>query len=66
VLGLRKPDVESYQKLLQLHHLAAAETLFVDDTPKNIEGASKAGLQTLWLAPGQLLEEELTKFLQNT
>lgn len=65
VLGLRKPDVESYQKLVQLHHLTAAETLFVDDTPKNIEGASKAGLQTLWLSPHQLLENVITAFLQN-
>lgn len=63
VLGLRKPHVECYQAVLQHHDLHAAETLFIDDTPKNIEGAQKAGLPTLWLQPGQLLELALPHYL---
>jgi putative hydrolase of the HAD superfamily len=63
VLGLRKPHVECYQKVLELHHLQATETLFIDDTIKNIEGAGRAGLQTLWLQPGQLLEHALPHYL---
>jgi putative hydrolase of the HAD superfamily len=50
-LGLRKPYVASYQKILEEQGLIAAETLFIDDTYKNIEGAQKAGLQTLHLVP---------------
>lgn len=50
-LGLRKPYPESFRALLQLHGLNAAETLFIDDTLKNIEGARQAGLQTIHLAP---------------
>ena len=50
-LGLRKPYAESFTQLLALENLAAHETLFVDDTPGNIEGAAKAGLQTILLAP---------------
>ena len=63
LLGLRKPDVACYQAVLQQHGLLAAETLFIDDTPKNIAGAEAAGLQTLLLSPGLLLEEELPKYL---
>ena len=56
-LGLRKPYPGSYTKIMQLENLHAAETLFIDDTYKNIEGAQKAGLQTLWLQPGMALHE---------
>lgn len=61
LLGLRKPHVGCYQKVLDLHGMLATETLFIDDTPKNIEGAKQAGLQTLLLLPGNLLEEALKK-----
>lgn len=63
ILGLRKPHVACYEAVLQQHGLHAAETLFIDDTPKNIAGAEAAGLQTLLLSPGLLLEEELPKYL---
>jgi putative hydrolase of the HAD superfamily len=49
-LGLRKPYVDSYQKIIGEQKLTAAETLFIDDTLKNIEGAQQAGLQTIHLA----------------
>lgn len=56
-LGLRKPYVESYQKILEEQNLLASETLFIDDTYKNIEGAQKAGLQTIHLqAPVTVLD----------
>lgn len=59
-LGLRKPHIESFQKILEEQGLAAAETLFIDDTLKNIEGAQKAGLQTLHLvAPRTVLDLDL-------
>lgn len=56
-LGLRKPYADSYKQLLKLENLEAGETLFIDDTLKNIEGAKAAGLQTLWLQPGMVLQE---------
>ena len=56
-LGLRKPDVTCYEAVLQQHSLLAAETLFIDDTPKNLTGAEAAGLQTLHVANGVLVEE---------
>lgn len=50
-LGLRKPDPVSFVKLLEIEKLEAEETLFIDDTAKNIEGAKQAGLQTILLLP---------------
>jgi putative hydrolase of the HAD superfamily len=59
-LGLRKPYPESFIKLLEIEGLNAAETLFIDDTAKNIEGAKQAGLQTaLLLPPKTVLDLEL-------
>lgn len=48
-IGMRKPDVTSYQCILEDSELRPEETLFVDDSIQNIEGANKAGLRTVWL-----------------
>jgi putative hydrolase of the HAD superfamily len=56
-LGLRKPYPESFTKLLELENLAADETLFIDDTAKNVDGAQKAGLQTILLQPPKTVLE---------
>lgn len=56
-LGMRKPHVASFQKVLADQNLKAAETLFIDDTLKNIEGAQQAGMQTIHLlAPKTVLD----------
>ncbi len=52
-MGMRKPYIESFQKILDEQGLIASETLFIDDTYKNIEAATKAGLQTIHLLPPQ-------------
>lgn len=49
--GIRKPYIEAYEWVLQDAGISAAETLFIDDTYPNIEGAQKAGLQTIHLKP---------------
>jgi putative hydrolase of the HAD superfamily len=51
IMGMRKPDRESYQKILDEQHLDVTETLFIDDTYKNIVGAESVGLQTIFLPP---------------
>ncbi|HLD54395.1 MAG TPA: HAD family phosphatase [Sediminibacterium sp.] len=48
-LGLRKPYPESFQAILDEQGLHAEETLFIDDTLKNIEAAQALGLQTIHL-----------------
>lgn len=63
ILGLRKPTEMCYLKVLKEQHLQAGETLFVDDTFKNILGAKKAGLNVLHLLPNMDLIEEVNKLL---
>jgi glucose-1-phosphatase len=50
-LGSRKPYAESFTKLLNAEKLNPEETLFIDDSYKNIEGAKEAGLQAFLLLP---------------
>lgn len=59
----RKPDAASYLYITDVHQLDPAETIFVDDTLKNIEGAQAVGMPVLWLQPGMLIEEELPRIL---
>lgn len=56
-LGLRKPYTSSFQKILEEQGLNPAETLFIDDTAKNLVGAREAGMQTIHLvAPQTVLD----------
>jgi putative hydrolase of the HAD superfamily len=56
-MGMRKPYPESFQFILDEQGLKPEETLFVDDTLKNIEGAKKVGLQTVHLVAPQTVED---------
>jgi glucose-1-phosphatase len=48
---MRKPDITSYQFIINENKLNPASTLFVDDAFVNIQGAINAGLQGLYLPP---------------
>ncbi|WP_143309438.1 HAD family hydrolase [Chitinophaga vietnamensis] len=50
-IGYRKPDKESYLYVLEENGLKAGETVFIDDTLPNIEGARAVGLHTIHLQP---------------
>jgi putative hydrolase of the HAD superfamily len=52
-LGMRKPDVEIYQFVIDENKLDPERILFVDDNFDNIEGAKKAGLQVWHLQKGK-------------
>jgi len=52
LLGLRKPDKESFEYILQENQLNPEETMFVDDAIINVEGAERVGLRGLFLRPG--------------
>ena len=52
LIHLRKPYEETYNFVLQDAGINAAETLFIEDSVQNIEGAKLVGIQThLLLAP---------------
>ncbi len=48
----RKPDLVSYQKVIELSGVNPEESVFIDDLEKNIIGAQQAGLKTFWLKNG--------------
>ena len=59
-MGLRKPYADSFLHIIEEQGLDPEETLFIDDTIKNIEGAKAVGLQTIHLVePKTLLDLEL-------
>ncbi len=59
-LGLRKPYPGSFRHIMQLENLVPGETLFIDDTLKNIESAKTVGLQTYHLTePETVLDLKL-------
>jgi FMN phosphatase YigB (HAD superfamily) len=48
-LGMRKPDVSTFDKVCEIHNLSPSNTLFVDDSIQHIQGANEAGLRTFFL-----------------
>ena len=48
----RKPDLSSYQKVIELSGIKPEESIFIDDLEKNIIGAQQSGLKTFWLKDG--------------
>ncbi len=59
-MRLRKPYYNSFQHIIDEQKLKVEETLFIDDTIKNIESASALGLQTIHLvAPKTVLDLDL-------
>jgi HAD superfamily hydrolase (TIGR01509 family) len=56
LIGLRKPDVDTYIYVLKHAGINAEETLFIDDLETNINGARLAGMQTHLLLPSQRVE----------
>jgi FMN phosphatase YigB (HAD superfamily) len=46
-LNMRKPDSGIYLHVLKENNLKAGETLFLDDSAKNIEGARTVGIETM-------------------
>lgn len=56
-IGLRKPFKESFELVLDENGLDPAETLFIDDTLPNIEGAKVVGLQTIHLLPPKTMAD---------
>jgi 2-haloacid dehalogenase len=54
--GIAKPDREIYELLLERFSLDPASTLFVDDSPVNVAGAARAGMDAvLYTVPGPVL-----------
>ncbi len=46
-MGLLKPSLEIFQKVIEEQQINPARTLFIEDTQRNADAARKVGLQTL-------------------
>ena len=57
IIKLHKPDAASYKLITDENRLAPGETLFIDDSVANVEGAERAGLKGMHLAPGKTILE---------
>ncbi len=55
-IGMRKPNPEVFEKILEENGLKAADTLFIDDSPQHIEGAKSVGIQAIYLEKGMTIE----------
>ncbi|SFT85661.1 putative hydrolase of the HAD superfamily [Lishizhenia tianjinensis] len=55
-LGKRKPDVDTFLHLCEVHQLNPATTLFIDDSIQHVEGAKEAGLMGYHLTNGETIE----------
>lgn len=55
-LGKIKPDVACFQLTLERAGIKAMDTIFIDDTLQNIEGAQNAGIKSLLLRPDMRVE----------
>jgi len=60
-VGMRKPDVEIFRRILEENGFTPEHTLFIDDSPQHIEGAKQAGIQTIYLEKGMTIEEHIFK-----
>ncbi len=56
-MGLRKPNANIYEYVLQENNLDAGKTLFIDDSVQNIEAARALGIQTILLSAGKFIED---------
>jgi len=52
-MGLRKPNVECFLQVISENNLIPERTLFIDDSPQHLVGATQAGLQTAFLEKGK-------------
>jgi putative hydrolase of the HAD superfamily len=55
-MGMRKPDREIFEKVLEDNQLKAERTVFIDDTKGHLLGAEKTGLRTFHMSPDTSLE----------
>ena len=57
--GVAKPDPRIFQILLERYRLAPGATVFVDDSPGNVEAARQLGIRAVHYAGAQQLGQEL-------
>lgn len=57
LLQQRKPDIEIFEFVLEKEGFNPQETLFLDDSKENLEGAAKVGIQTVHVNSPNTLQQ---------
>ncbi|MBD3155039.1 MAG: HAD-IA family hydrolase [Candidatus Aenigmarchaeota archaeon] len=60
-LGMKKPDREIYEYVLNKINVKPEKCVFIDDKPENIEGAEKVGIHGIVFKNKEQLKRELRK-----
>lgn len=60
-IGMRKPDAEAFEFILKELSLKPNELLFFDDSPENVEGAERLGIQTVLVDNSDSVVSALSK-----
>ena len=63
LVGMRKPNSDIFELVLDSENIFPAETLFIDDSPQHIQTASELGLHTYLKNQGENLAEVMKKVL---
>jgi putative hydrolase of the HAD superfamily len=63
--GVIKPGREIYDLTVNRLGVSAKQSIFIDDKPENVEGAKRAGLQTIHFETIEKFRKELTGFFPN-
>lgn len=61
-LGLRKPDIRIFEKMLAKSRLVPAETLYIDDYEANVTAAELAGMKGMVVGPEFTILEGLAGY----
>jgi putative hydrolase of the HAD superfamily len=56
-----KPEKEIYESLIKKYKLNVKESIFIDDSPENVEAAEKVGINSIHCRNPEQLKKELMK-----
>ncbi|HNP48486.1 MAG TPA: HAD family phosphatase [Bacteroidia bacterium] len=62
-IHMRKPEPEIYKLVLRENELDPLKTVFVDDSPQNVEGGMNVGLNSILLEKGKKLQDLESAFI---
>lgn len=64
-IGVMKPDERAYRAILDVLGVSPTQSIFIDDSEQNIQGARKIGMHGIHFTPGCDLNGHLAQPLEN-
>jgi FMN phosphatase YigB (HAD superfamily) len=63
-IGIMKPDIQAYKMVASVLNIPTEECVFVDDLPKNANGAERAGMKAILYQDFAQMKKELELILK--